>query len=688
MVYLVTTQEELFENELYTIISADKALEMMQSWDIIQVDSETNGRDPHLCDFLCFQFGNKAADSQIVVDCSCIDIKLYKNLLESKFLIGQNLKFDLQFLYKYGIVPRNVYDTMIVEQLLYLGYPVAGKPGGISYALNAIAQRRLNIDIDKTVRGEIIWRGLDSSVIQYAAGDVTYLEDIRNSQLIDLKKKDCEKAAELENRFVPVISYLEWCGIKLDQKKWKEKMKQDQENLTQALDALNQFTIKNPNLKQFTYVDLQGDLFAGFNTEPTCTVNWSSSQQVTKIAKILGFNTETKDKKTGESKDSVLEKALAVQKGINDEFLKLYFAYQEYAKVVSSFGQGHLDAVNPLTGRIHSTFKQLGAASSRMSCGSTQPNTDLEKYKKLPKGSCKYPNLQQLPSDDATRSCFVAPEGHLMVSADFSALESRLGADIYQEKEMLKEFLEGSGDMHSLCAKMVFAEELKDVEVKDIKKVRPDLRKKVKSVEFAKQFGGSAFAIAGSLGCSMEEAQKFSDYYDQGFSGVTNYKKKGSRFVRENGYVLMCEHTGHKMYWYDHEEWKQRQAKYNSSDWSWDNYRQKHKGTGDWVEQQVKMHFKAAAKWDRMALNSVTQGTGAIIIKESACMLFDWIMENNLFEKVNLCALVHDEIVCDYPEDLQEFPQILEKLMQQAAAKYCKSLPIPAEAAVGDHWIH
>jgi DNA polymerase I-like protein with 3'-5' exonuclease and polymerase domains len=577
---------------------------------------------------------------------------------------------------------------MIVEQLLYLGYPVAGKPGGISYALNAIAQRRLNIDIDKTVRGEIIWRGLDSSVIQYAAGDVMYLEDIRDSQLIDLKKKDCEKAAELENRFVPVIAYLEWCGIKLDQEKWKEKMKQDQKNLNQSLEALNQFTIKHPNLKQFTYVDLQGDLFSGFNTESVCTVNWSSSQQVIKIAKILGFNTKTKDKKTGESKDSVLEKALSVQKGINDEFLKLYFAYQEYAKVVSSFGQGHLDAVNPLTGRIHSTFKQLGAASGRMSCGSTQPNTDLEKYKKLPKGSCKYPNLQQLPSDDVTRSCFVAPEGHLMVSADFNALESRLGADIYQEKEMLKEFLEGSGDMHSLCAKMVFAEELKDVEVKDIKKVRPDLRKKVKSVEFAKQFGGSAFAIAGSLGCSMEEAQKFSDYYDQGFSGVTNYKKKGSRFVRENGYVLMCEHTGHKMYWYDHEEWKQRQAKYQSSDWSWDNYRQKHKGTGDWVEQQVKMHFKAAAKWDRMALNGPTQGSGACIIKESACMLFDWIMDNNLFEKVNLCALVHDEIVCDYPEELQEFPQILEKLMQQAAAKYCKSLPIPAEAAVGDHWIH
>ena len=688
MIYLVTSQIELFHDDLYTIISKEEAFKMMSSWDIIQIDSETTGRDAHICDFLCFQFGNKAADSQIVVDCTTIDIRYFKSHLEKKFVIGQNLKFDLQFLYNYEIVPRNVYDTMIVEQLLYLGYPPVGKPGGVSYALNAIAQRRLGIDIDKTVRGEIIWRGLDKATIQYAAGDVQYLEDIRNSQLIDLEKQGLLIAADLENRFVPVIAYLEWCGIMLDTKKWKAKMEADNSALREAVKNLNKFVVNTPELNRFWYIDAQGDLFTGFSTEPIVTVNWSSSKQVTEIAKILGFDTVTKDKKTGEDKDSVLEKHLAMQKGINDEFLRLYFSYQEYAKVVSSFGQGHLDAVNPKTGRIHSTFKQLGAASGRMSCGSTQANTDLEKFKKLPKGSCKYPNLQQLPSDEMTRSCFIAPPGHKMVSADFAALESRLGADIYQEQEMLKEFLEGSGDMHSLCAKMVFAEELKNVEIKDIKKVRPDLRKKVKAVEFAKQFGGSEFAIAGALGCSMEEARKFSEYYDKGFSGVTNYKKKGSRLVRENGYVLMCEHTGHKMYWYDHKEWKERQAKYQSSEWSWDDYRQRHKGTGDWVEQQVKMHFKAAAKWDRMALNGPTQGSGACILKEAACMLFKWILGTGNFNKVHLCALVHDEIVCTFPESMDQFPVFLEKVMQTAASKYCKSLPIPAEAAVGDHWIH
>lgn len=267
-------------------------------------------------------------------------------------------------------------------------------------------------------------------------------------------------------------------------------------------------------------------------------------------------------------------------------------------------------------------------------------------------------------------------------------LESRLGADIYNEPEMLKEFIEGSGDMHSLCAKMVFAEELKDVEVKDIKKVRPDLRKKVKSVEFAKQFGGTAFAIAGSLGCSIEEAQKFSDYYDKGFKGVTAFKLKGSKEVRDKGYVLISPITGHKMYWWDWNCWKRRQAHFDSPEWDWDDYKAKHKDTGDAIHQMVKKHFQAASKWNRMVLNAPTQGCGAIIIKKAATNLFNWIIDNGYFNKIHLCALVHDEIVCDYPEELFDFPNLLENIMKDAAAIYCKSLEIPAEAAVGKHWVH
>ena len=170
MIYLVTKKQELFEDPDYTIITAERAIEVMQDWKLVQYDSETGGRNPRLCKLLCAQFGNDAADTRIIVDCETIDIKLFKGILESKLLVGHNLKFDLQFLYNYSIIPRRVYDTMIVEQFLYLGYPrEVNSPYRVSFALNEVARRRLQISIDKTVRGEIIWRGLDKAVIMYAA---------------------------------------------------------------------------------------------------------------------------------------------------------------------------------------------------------------------------------------------------------------------------------------------------------------------------------------------------------------------------------------------------------------------------------------------------------------------------------------------------------------------------------------
>ena len=174
MIYLVTKQTQLFKSTSYQIITEEDALEMINKWGIVQYDSETSGRDAHLCDLLCIQFGNDTADARIVVDVTTVDVMLFKEVLESKLLIGHNLKFDLQFLYNYGIIPRNIYDTMIVEQLLYLGYP----SGQISYSLKEIARRYLGVDIDKSIRGQIIYKGLSPEVILYAANDVKYLEEL------------------------------------------------------------------------------------------------------------------------------------------------------------------------------------------------------------------------------------------------------------------------------------------------------------------------------------------------------------------------------------------------------------------------------------------------------------------------------------------------------------------------------
>lgn len=483
MIYLVTTQQELFESTEYTIINAEESLQLLKNCDILQYDSETEGIDPHINKILSIQFGNKAKDIQIVVDASTIDISIYKDILETKFIVGHNLKFDLQFLYNYSIIPRRVYDTMIVEQLLHLGYPA----GIISYSLASVARRLLNIDIDKSVRGQIIWRGLDTEVIKYAANDVVHLEDIMGLQIAECREKNCLIGAKLECDFVPSIAYLEWCGIKLSEDKWKAKMQEDQNNLSNSKDLLDNYLISIPELSKYTKVNLQGSLFDGFDTEPKCIINWDSSQQVIKVAKDLGFNTSTQDKKTGEDKDSVLEKHLKGQKGINDKFLDLYFTYKEYSKVCSTYGQSYLNAINPNTGRIHSVFRQLGAASGRMACGSKQPNDSLAKLKKLSPKECVYVQLQNLPSDEKTRASFVPEDGNIFASIDYSAAESRLGADIYNEKSMIEEFLHGSGDIHSLVAKACFPDVLKDLSTEEIKSKYPHLRKKAKPVGFAKQ---------------------------------------------------------------------------------------------------------------------------------------------------------------------------------------------------------
>ena len=681
MIYLVSSNQELFDDSDYKHISVEESLDIIKSWNLVQFDTETSGRDAHIDKLLCAQFGNKTAGIQIVVDCVTTDIKLYKDVLESKLVIGQNLKFDLQFLYNYGIVPLNVYDTMIVEQLLYLGYP----SGQISFSLKEIAWRRLGINIDKTVRGEIIWRGLDKQVILYAAGDVTYLEDIMWSQVKDCREKKCMVGAKLECDFVPSIAYLEWCGIHLDEKKWKEKMVKDKENLNSAINDLNKFVIDTPSLSKFTYINRQGDLFSGFNLEPQVTLNWSSSRQVIEVAKILGFNTQVKDKNTGEDKDSVLEKHLASQKGVNDEFLKLYFNYQEYAKVCSSFGQGHLNAINPKTNRIHTVYKQLGAASGRMSCGSQQPNTSLAKLNKVAPKDCTYPNMQQLPHDEETRACFTAMKGNLWVSCDYSSQECRVQGDIYQDEAILKMYREGI-DGHSMYAKIFFKEELKDIDVHDVKKLRPDLRTKAKGPEFALAYGGGYTTIMQQLKCSEEEAKQIVANYEEGFKGTTEFAKKGSAFVRKNGYILMCPLTGHRMYWWDHDRWLERQKSFTQE--FWEEYRNKHKGTNDVIAQEVSMHFRAASKYDRLARNAPPQGTSAVMTKEATTNIFHWIINNGYFGKILCCALVHDETNWEYPEEVKEFPNIVKSTMENSAAKYCKSLEIPAESSVGSHWIH
>lgn len=470
MIYLVTTQQQLFENELYKIIGVEESLRLLEPLKIVGLDTETTGLDPYTKELKLVQLG--CYDFQVVIDCSTINILDYKDYLESnRLFIGWNLKFDLKWLFKYKIVPRRVYDGFLAEKLMWLGYP----PGLHSMSLKSAGQNYLGVELDKTVRGQIIWKKeLTDKIIEYAANDVKYLEKIRKAQEVKLNEKDLLTAIDYENRFVLPLSYCEFCGIKLDVDKWKDKINKDRELLNKSLSELNAWvTTHYPNDKRYTRINLQGDLFSGFNTEPQCIINWNSAKQVIPLFEELGFDLMIKDKDTGEIKKSIDAKVIKPQKELSS-IAPIYLKYKAAQKVVSTYGENFLEQVNPVSGRIHTNYQQLGADTTRITSGGKDKSTNTE-----------YINFLNLPADAETRACMVAEPGNRWISIDYSGQETYLLASIANDKAIIEELTNGSGDIHSLTAYMSYKEIPRDTPIKDIKKLYHNLRQDAKGIEFA-----------------------------------------------------------------------------------------------------------------------------------------------------------------------------------------------------------
>ena len=475
MIYFVSAQQR-FPTEGIQCISVEESLRLLEPLRIVGLDTETEGFSPFLKKLLLVQLGCK--EFQVVIDATTIDIKLYKEYLESdRLFLGWNLKFDLKFLFYHGIVPRNVYDGCLMEKAIWQGWP----SGMHSLSLKSAGEHYCGVELDKSIRGKIIWsKTLSDDIIFYAADDVRYLEEIREKQMQIFKDRGQERFLEIdvENKAVLPIAYFEFCGVKLDENKWRLKMEKDAKELKSSESALNSWVEEHYlNDPRFCKRDLQGDLFTGFDTDPKCIINWNSAKQVIPLFEAEGFNLLTKDKKTGQMKKSV--DATIIEGQIDKSSIsRPYLAYKAAQKVVSTYGQNVIDLINPVTGRIHTNFNQIGTDTFRLSSGGGE-DTEVIPGRKIP-----LINLQNMPADKDTREAFVAEEGNSFISIDFSGEESVVLANISRDKAMIELFTTGCGDLHSLVAKMVYGNELKDIPVEKIKKVRPDLRKKAKAPEF------------------------------------------------------------------------------------------------------------------------------------------------------------------------------------------------------------
>lgn len=548
MIYLVTKQQSLWTSDRYKVISAEEALELLAPLSVVELDTETMGLDPYTKELLTVQLG--CAEFQVVIDCTSVDIHLFKEYMENpqRMFLGWNIKFDLKFLYHQRIVPLRVYDGYLAEKLLWLGYPA----GMHEMSLKAASINYLGVDMDKSVRGKIIQTGLTEDVIVYAAGDVSYLGKIRDKQLVELEKKGLLKAIDFENEFVKCLAYIEYCGAKLDVDKWKIKMATDLNNLEKYEAELNEWVEESEYSSKYCSVNIQGDLFNGFDTKPRCHINWTSSQQVIPLFEELGLNLKVLDKKTKHYKKSVDIKVVEPQAS-KSPLIPIYIKYKKAAIIVNTFGQKFLNLINPVTGRIHANFNQLGTDTGRLS--STEPN------------------LQNLPHDAQTRACFVSDKGNRWISADYSGQESYLMASMANDEAMLEELTNGSGDLHSLTAKMVFQQIPRDMPLKDIKKNFKDLRQEAKGYEFCFNYGGQDSTLIRNYGLDAKRAKEIYENYMSGFAGLKRYQDFRRVDVMRKGYILLSKITGHKAYIYDYDELKMQMEKQDDPDF-WAYYRE------------------------------------------------------------------------------------------------------------------
>lgn len=709
MIYFVTKTRELFNNQSYKIIGVEESLRLLSPLKIVGVDTETKGINCHTGQLLSLQLGCK--DFQVVIDCTTVDITAYKEFLESdRLFLFWNARFDLKWLFNYKIVPRNVYDGFLAEKLLWLGYPIVLTPemwdrikcdrydfiagtndGGrkkesyyILYMnLKKAGEYYLGVELDKSIRGQIIWRGLTEEVIVYAALDVAYLEEIREKQLEALRAKGLLTAIDYENRFIIPLAYMEYCGVKVDIDKWKAKMAKDKAAYDKAIEAMNAWLIENEPDSPYITIDRQGRLFddTPFDLTPKVSLNWNSTKQVMPIFRKHGVEVTVVRK--GDDKDSIDEKVLAPQKD-KCSLISLYLDYKGWAKVVSTYGENFLDQINKETGRLYTNFNPIGTDTARISSGGKDKDNNV-----------KYINFLNLPSDAETRACFVAEKGNKWISIDYSGQESFIMADISNDKAILHELIHGDKDLHTLTAKIVFDYIPKDMPASEVKKKFHKERQLSKGYEFAFNYAGNASTIKRNFGLTDEEADRIYNSYMNGFDGLKRYQEMRKKDWWQKGYIDLNPLVGYKAFIYDYRYLKKLQGSFKRPGF-WDYYREmKAEDPTCNTVLKVKEFFRRKSDSDRQSVNYPIQHTGALCYKVSMVNFFDYLRKNDLLFKVLITVTPYDEINCEAPEEIAEqIATKLHEIMVKAGAYFCKRCKLDAEISRQDdgslptYWIH
>jgi DNA polymerase-1 len=610
------------KHKYYTIKNEDeftRLVKKLSGQELISFDTETTSLEPITTNIVGMSFSYQEAMGFYVPilqessDTNLFEVKQAESIsgkpginlnfaienirpvLENKKIrkVGQNLKFDYLVMRAKGIEMDNLFfDTQIAGYIL--------DPEG-RHNMDALSEKYLNytpIHIE-----ELIGKGKDQITMdkvvlpvisEYASEDADITLQLFHKLKYELTKINLYKlCSDLEFPLVKVLAEMEYEGILVDKRILKE------------LDSSLLELIKKCEQKIYDYA---GKIFK---------INSPKELRVV-LFDELGLK-PTKTTKTGHSTDSSVLESLKFKHPIIDILLD----YRMMTKLQSTYTSGLLDAINPKTGRVHTSYMQIIAATGRLSSVN--------------------PNLQNIPirteAGRSIRKAFVAKSNdYEIMSADYSQIELRIMAHYCEGENMITAF-KRNHDIHMETAMKVF-------DIKSKKDVTPGMRRKAKEVNFGIIYGIGAFGLANRLDMKNSEAKDLIDKYFGQYPNVKIYMERTKKFARDNGYVETL--MGRRRY----------------------------------LRQINNQNAAARAEDERAAINMPIQGTAADMIKIAMINIYEDFKEKKLSSKMLL--QVHDELVFEVKKDeKEEVEKIVTRNMRNAIKL---KVPVEVEIGCGKSW--
>lgn len=565
-------------------------------------DTETTGLDPIVSELVGMSFAFKEGEAYYVPVSADFDqakklIDKFRPFFENEKIlkIGQNIKYDIIVLKKYDIHVRGkLFDTMIAHYLI--------NPE-LRHNMDYMAETYLKyrtIHIDELIgakgKNQLNMRSLrPDQISDYACEDADVTLKLKSILEKAIEKQDLSKLFyEIELPLIYVLADMEFIGVRLD---------------TVALGEYSKtLTIELQNI--------ESEIYKLGETE----FNINSAKQVGEVLfDKLKIVDKPKKTKTGQYVTS--EETLESIKDTHPIVNKI-LEYRGLKKLLSTYIDALPLLVDPKDGKIHTSFNQTVTATGRLS--STNPN------------------LQNIPIRDAQgreiRKSFIADEGCLFFSADYSQIELRIMAHLSQDPSMVEAFNSGE-DIHAATAAKIY--KLK------IDEVTSDMRRKAKTANFGIIYGISVFGLAERLTIPRGEAKELIDGYFETYPKVKEYMDKCITDAREKTYVETV--FGRKRYLPD----------INSRNATVRGYA------------------------ERNAINAPIQGSAADIIKVAMNNIFKRFEKENIKSKMIL--QVHDELNFNVLEN--ELDKVQKIVIEEMENAYKLAVPLRADCGKGKNWL-